>query len=205
MPVWTRPGPSKKGVRTPPKPGFWTPRPGSPVWGGPINHITPRIEPGPGVQNRARVRGRPEKTPRFWRTGSQKRPLKTPETGGFYMVFRKTRSKPAQGDPVFLVQQIRKPHFSNSRGVWNSGGTPFWGGPDRFLDPSGGVRGAQNHPRGGSKSVQNPLSKWSGFEKSDWNSVIFGFRTIKLGFAHVIFRIFHSKTVILTRYGWIFQ
>ena len=81
------------------------------------------------------------------------------------MVFRKTRSKPAQGDPVFLVQQIRKPHFSNSRGVWNSGGTPFWGGPDRFLDPSGGGPGSPKPPPGGVQIGPKPPFQMVGFRK----------------------------------------
>ena len=61
--IWqfgTVPDPPKRWSGPPQNWFFGPPRPGSPVWGGPINHITPTIEPGLGVQKPGIPSRRPE-------------------------------------------------------------------------------------------------------------------------------------------------
>ena len=156
-PSWT----PKKGSGPPPKPGLGPPQPCDRVWGGPNNHITPRIDPRLGVQNRGLARARPENLVGIWRTGSEKWPPKTPPTGGFYVLFRKNTSRIGKGHPISLVQQASRALFFNSGGSENHGSPDFWGvqtgfGPDFGVrgGPKAGSRGVKRDPPEGSQRVQ---------------------------------------------------
>ena len=227
-PSWT----PKKGSGPPPKPGLGPPQPCDRVWGGPNNHITPRIDPRLGVQNRGLARARPENLVGIWRTGSEKWPPKTPPTGGFYVLFRKNTSRIGKGHPISLVQQASRALFFNSGGVWKSRVPRFLGGPNRFRTrfwgPGGsksGVPGGQKRPSGGvpkgpngsqgsdppkegglnpSKPVSNP-SKVGDFSKS---RLIFGTFWVSIHKSRRWdhdFKDFSSKSVILSLIEWIFN